>query len=388
MTLECSVQLYRYPRMVKILNRSPQSKMGSRIRNKKWVRLLAYVTGSVNQELLLQNEYLATENRILRAKLPSRLRLSDPERATLAEIGKRLGRKALRAVACVAKPDTILAWYRRLVAQKFDGSQRRRYPGRPGVAPEVEALVVRMARENPGWGYDRIVGALTNLGHRLSDQTVGNILRRHGVAPAPKRSQTTSWKDFITAHKDVLAGADFFTVEVLSWRGLVTYYVLFFLHLESRRVSVAGITRHPDQEWMEQIARSATQETWGYLDGCRYVLHDRDTKFGASFQSVLAASGVKSLALPARSPNLNAFAEGWVRSVKEECLSKLILFGEGPLSRTLAEFSAHYHGERNHQGKGNKLLFPDAADKTEERGHAVECRQRLGGLLKFYARAA
>src|SRR6202171_1042978 len=341
------------------------------MRNSRWLRLLAYVTGSVNQELLLRNEYLAAENRILRAKLPLRLRLSNPERTTLAEIGKRLGRKALRAVACIAKPDTILTWYRRLVAQKFDGSQHRQYPGRPKVPPKVEALVVRMARENSGWGYDRIVGALANLGHRLSDQTVGNILRRHGIAPAPKRSQTTSWKDFITAHKDVLAGADFFTVEVLSWRGLVTYYVLFFLHLESRRVSVAGITRHPDQEWMEQIARSATQETWGYLDGCRYVLHDRDTKFCPSFRSVLAAGGVKTMALPARSPNLNAFAGRWVRSAKEECLSKLILFGEGPLSRTLAEFSAHYHGERNHQGKGNKLLFPEPGDGPNKRGHTV-----------------
>src|SRR6202521_5812061 len=121
----------------------------------------------------------------------------------------------------------------------------------------------------------------------------------------------------------------------------------FFLHLESRRVSVAGITRHPDQEWMEQIARSATQETWGYLHPCRYVLHDRDTKFCASFRSVLAAGGVKAIPLPARSPNLNAFAERWVRSAKKECLSKLILFGEGPLSRARAEFSAHYHGERN-----------------------------------------
>src|SRR6266851_2189596 len=138
------------------------------MRNKKWVRLLAYVTGSVNQELLLQNEYLAAENRILRAKLPSRLRLSDPERATLAEIGKRLGRKALREVTRVAKPDTILAWYRRLVAEKFDGSQHRQYPGRPTVQPEVEALVVRIARENSGWGYDRIIGALANLGHQLS----------------------------------------------------------------------------------------------------------------------------------------------------------------------------------------------------------------------------
>jgi homeodomain-containing protein len=358
------------------------------MRNKKWLRLLAYVTGSVNQELLLQNEYLAAENRILRMRLPSRLRLSDPERTTLAEIGKRLGRKALREVARVAKPDTILAWYRRLVAEKFDGSKHRQYPGRPRIQPVLEALVVRMARENSGWGYDRIVGALANLGHRLSDQTVGNILRRHGIGPAPQRSRTTSWKDFIAAHMNVLAGADFFTVEVLTWRGLVTYYVLFFLHLESRRVSVAGITRHPDQEWMEQIARSATQETWGYLDRCRYVLHDRDTKFCASFRTVLAAGGVKTIPLPAKSPNLNAFAERWVRSAKEECLSKLILFGEGPLLRTLAEFSTHYHGERNHQGKGNKLLFPDAGNKTKQRGHTVECHQRLGGLLKYYRRAA
>jgi hypothetical protein len=149
------------------------------MRNKKWLKLLAYVTGSVNQKLLLQNEYLAAENRILRAKLPSRLRLSDPERATLAEIGKRVGRKALREVACVAKPDTILAWYRKLVAKKFDGSKHRQYPGRPTVPTEVEALVVRMARENTGWGYDRIVGALANLGSPLIRSDGG----KHSATP-------------------------------------------------------------------------------------------------------------------------------------------------------------------------------------------------------------
>jgi transposase InsO family protein len=252
----------------------------------------------------------------------------------------------------------------------------------------VEALVVRMARENADWGYDRIVGALSNLGHHVSDQTVGNILRRHGIAPAPKRGQTTTWKDFIAAHMNVLAGADFFTVEVLTWHGLATYYVLVFLHLESRRVRVAGITRHPNQEWMEQIARSATQESWGHLDGCRYLLHDRDTKFCSSFRSMLAEGGVETLPLPAHSPNLNAFAERWVRSVKQECLSKLILFGEQSLSRTLTEFSTHYHGERNHQGKGNKLLFTGNGDETRPRDSSLAGRHRLGGLLKYYGRAA
>lgn len=213
--------------------------------NNKWARLLAYVTGLVNQRLLLQCEYLAAENRILRSHLPARLRLSDPQRSTLAEIGKRLGRTQLAEVACVAKPDTILAWYRRLMARKFDGSKSRSYPGRPRIDAAIEALIVRLAKENSGWGYDRIVGALANLGHQVSDQTVGNTLKRYGLAPAPQRKQKTTWKEFIQAHMAVLAGTDFFTVEVLTWRGLVTYYVLFFLHLETRRVTLGGLTRHP-----------------------------------------------------------------------------------------------------------------------------------------------
>ena len=251
------------------------------------------------------------------------------------------------------------------------------------MSAEVEDLVVRLARENSGWGYDRIVGALANLGHRISDQTVGNILRRHDIAPVPQRSQTTTWKEFIRRHTDVLAGTDFFTVEVLTWRGLVTYYVLFFLHLETRRVSLAGITRHPTEEWMIQMARNAVDEESGYLRGHRYVLHDRDTKFCAEFGQTLATGGVKCLRLPPRSPNLNAFAERWVRSVKSECLSHFILFGEGSLRRALQNFCEHYHGERNHQGKANKLLFPRPAPRKCTQG-GVRCQERLGGLLKYY----
>jgi len=218
--------------------------------------LLAYVTGLVNRELQLQVEYLVAENRILRAHAPARLRLSDAERSTLAEIGKRLGRKGLAKVAQVAKPETILGWFRKLVAQNFDGSKHRSYPGRPRIDAEVEGLILQMATENSGWGYDRIAGALANLGHEVSDQTVGNVLRRRGIAPAPKRSQTTAWKDFIAAHMAVLAGMDFFTAEVLTSRGLATYYVLFVIQLETRQVTLAGITRHPTEEWMEQIAQS------------------------------------------------------------------------------------------------------------------------------------
>jgi len=351
-------------------------------------RLLAYVTGMVNQHLLLQNEYLIAENRILRSHLPARLRLTDPQRATLATIGKRLGRQALQQVALIAKPETILGWYRKLIAQKFDGSKHRAYPGRPSVGREITDLIVRLARENSDWGYDRIAGALKNLGHDVSDQTVGNVLRRFGIAPAPKRRQQMNWAQFIRAHMAVLAGIDFFTVEVLTWRGLATYYVLFFLHLETRRVTIGGITQHPTEEWMVQMARNAVDVVDGTLLPVRYALHDRDTKFCSSFRTMLQSGGVEPVLLPPRSPNLNAFAERWIRSIRHECLSKLVLFGEASLRRTLTEFLRHYHFERNHQGKENMLLFPAPGSPPPRPNRAVSCHPRLGGLLNFYQHAA
>jgi transposase len=312
----------------------------------------------VDQELLARNEYLAAENRIMKAQFKGRLKLSEAERGALSEIGYRLGGKVLAEIATVARPDTILGWYRKLIARKFDGSKARRGPGRPRIKREVEQLIIRMASENLDWGYDRIAGALANLGYEISDQTVGNVLQRHGLPPAPERKRTPTWAAFVRTHVALLAGTDFFTAEVLTLRGLVTYYVLFFIHLESRRVDIAGITVHPDEAWMKQVARNATMDDRGALRDCRYLLHDRDTKFTRSFRAIIASGRVEPLALPARSPNLNAHAERWVRSVKEECLSKVILFGERSLRRALSEYVEHFHAERNHQGKGNVLLFP------------------------------
>ena len=353
-----------------------------------WARMLAYVTGMVDQELLLRNEYLVAENRVLKGQIKGRLLLSEVEKATLAEVAHRLGRKALEEVAGAAQPDTILGWYRKLIANKFDGSRFRRRAGRPRVDEEIERLVVQMAKENPSWGYDRIVGALRNLGHRLSHQTVGNILHRHGISPAPKRNRVICWKDFIRSHIEVLVGTDFFTVEVLTLKGLVTYHVLFFIHLNSRRITLGGMTPYPGQEWMEQQARNATMQGWGFLRGCRYLLHDRGTKFCRSFRELIESGGVETIRLPARSPNLNSFAERWVRSVKEECLSKLILFGESSLRRALQQYVVHYHEERNHQVKENRILFQVEMEGTRKRKGAVRCRERLGGLLKYYERKA
>jgi putative transposase len=352
-----------------------------------WKQLLAYITGSVDQELLLRNEYLVTENRILRRQITGRVRLSDGERKTLANLGKRLGKQALKEVASLVAPDTILAWHRKFVVQKFDGSKHRQAPGRPTIDPEVEALIVRMARENRSWGYDRIVGALANLGVTVSSRTVGNILKRHGIVPAPERKKTTTWPEFIRTHLDVLIATDFFTADVWTWCGLVTYYVLFFIHLGSRKVHVAGVTPHPDEAWTVQMARNVTMADWGFLSPGQSLIHDRDAKFCPAFQHTIDEAGVRRVVLPPRSPNLNAYAERWVRSVKEECLARLILFGERSLRYALAEYEGHYHQERPHQGKGNVLLMP-AADYRQQRDGPIHCHERLGGLLKYYDRQA
>jgi transposase InsO family protein len=352
-----------------------------------WKTLLRYITGSVDQALLLRNEYLATENRILRNQITGRVRLTDGERKTLAKIGQKLGKQALAEVANIVKPDTILSWHRTLVAQKCDGSKQRRSPGRPKIDQELEALVVRMAGENRSWGYDRIVGALANLGYTISDQSVGNILKRHGIAPAPERKTTTTWTEFIRTHLDVLVATDFFTAEVWTLGGLVTYYVLFFLHLGSRKIQVAGVTPHRTEAWMAQVARNVTMDEWGFLSPGQYLIHDRDGKYCPAFQQIIDAAGITRVPLLPRSPNLNAYAERWVRSVKEECPARLILFGEASLRHALHEYVERYHHERNHQGKGNVRLFPGVSQDPERPG-LMQCRERLGGLLKYYAGAA
>jgi len=212
-----------------------------------WKKLLGAVTNSLDQELRLRNEYLLAENRLLRQQVRGRLRLTDGDRQELAAIGQQLGRKALAELATVAKADTILAWNRKCAPPQGDGAKPCTAAGRPRMNQEIEDLVVRMARENRSWGYDRIVGALGNLGYTISDQTVGNILKRHGIPPAPERKTTTTWKEFIRTHMDVLVATDFFTTEVWTLGGLVTYYVLFFIHLGSRKIHIAGVTPHPDQ---------------------------------------------------------------------------------------------------------------------------------------------
>jgi len=290
-----------------------------------------------------------------------------------------------------AKPDGVyqpltLKWHRQLVARKWDFSRRRKTkPGRPSILAEIEELVLQFARENPGWGYDRIVGALVNLGHQVSERTVGNILKRHGLGPAPERKRNTTWAAFIRRHKAVLWATDFFTTEVWTATGLTTFYVRFFLQLQTRRISLGGLTPYPKDAWLKQVARNLTAAD-GPMANARFLLHDRDTKFSEAFAAVFRAAGIEPLKLPPQSPNLNAFAERRVRSVKDECLDQLILFGEPSLRHARQEFLAHHQHERNHQGLANVIPFPD--EQTGWQDGPIRKAERLGSLLNFYHRAA
>ena len=265
------------------------------------------------------------------------------------------------------------------MAKKFDGSGFWKTVGRPRIDYELESLILRIAEENPTWGYDRIVGALSNLGYKVSDQTIGNVLKRNGIPPIPNRSNDTTWSNFIRNHQDIIAACDFFTTEVITPFGLITYYVLFFIHIGSRKVHIAGVTPHPNEVWIKQIARNITITDWGFLNGCKYLIHDRDTKFCRSFRSIVASMGIKPIRLPPQSPKMNAYSERFVRSIKGECLSKLIFFGYESLRKALAEYLYHYHQERNHQGKGNLLLFPNP--KLMANKGKIKCYNRLSGML-------
>ena len=342
-------------------------------------------SGWVNRQQQAVIDYLLEENRVLRAAHGSRrLRLTDDQRRRLAVKGKVLGRRRLAAVAGIVTPDTILRWYRRLVAQQYDGSKARRL-GRPSTKPEIAALVVRMATENPTRGYTRIRGGLKGVGHDVARNMIKAILKDHGIEQAAERGAKTSWKTFLAAHWEGLAAADFFTVEVLTLRGLVRDVVFFVMRLKTRTVEIAGITSEPDGAWLTQLARNLTDSSDGFLRGLQDIILDRDPPYTAAFRRLLRDSGVKPLVLPAWSPHLNAFAERFVGSAKSECLDRMVLLGEPHLRAAVREFIDHYHDERPHQGLGNKLLAP----KTTVIGTGpIECRERLGGLLKSYYREA
>jgi putative transposase len=343
-----------------------------------WLTMLTCLAYCLDKELWKAIDYLKEQVRVLQEQQEKdrRILLNNHQRIRLTAKAKRLTRRLLEETTVLFTPDTILGWYRKRIAQKYDGSKDSKNPGRPRISQEIIDLVIRFKGENPHRGYTRIKDYIVYLGYKIGETTVKNILLANGYDPEPDFTRKTTWKEFIRSHWSVLAACDFFSVELLIKGKLVRCMVLFAMDPSTRRGEILGVKPKPNGPWMKQIARNLTWED-GFLAGKQYLIHDRDPLYTAKFGSILKASGIAPVKLPARSPNLNAFAERFVRSIKEECLNHLILSSEEQLRHVLSEYLAYYHHERIHQGL-NKIIEPQHEGNDGE----IICTERLGGLLK------
>lgn len=345
--------------------------------------LFFLIARATHDELANQLQFLKVENEILRSKLPARVATTVAERRRLVRYGKPLG-SAIKELINIVSPRTFARWVNRETAEPTQPKPR----GRPRTALNIEELVVRIARES-GLGYTRILGELRKLGiENVCRSTVKNILDRHGIEPTADRNRG-SWDQFIRTHAESLWGCDFFTKNVWTPKGLKTVYVLFALHIGSRKVRLLGHTDRPDAAWMSERARLMRKVFDDASDSPQLLLHDRDTKFTAAFDRMLTDAGHQVIPLMPYSPNLNGHAERWIQSVKRECLDHFIVFGERHLDYLLEEYAQHYNTERPHSAC---LHLPPShirdRDGPNTESTRVTCQSRLGGLLRHYHRAA
>ena len=363
--------------------RSNTTKAKGTMKVQPWSMLLVMVAGWLNRHQQDVIEYLKEENKILREKIGTkRILLSDSQKIRLSRLAKKLGRKVLTDACCAFSPDTLLKWHRMLIAKKYDGSANRAQ-GRRKITQEVEDLIVMLARKNKTWGTRRIKGALKHLGHYLCHKTIARILVKNGYDPCPDRGRKTRWSEFIKAHWQSLCAIDFFTTEIYTWAGLTRYYVLVVIDYATRKVEVVGISEQPYGEWMEQMARNLTDPFSGFLKDKKHLIHDRDPVFTREFRRILKDVGINPIRTLPMAPHLNPLVERFVRSIKSECLSRMLIFGERHLEYLINEYLEHYHTERPHQGLDNEIIEPPRQGKGK-----IICRERLGGLLKYYGRAA
>jgi putative transposase len=355
--------------------------------------IIATIAYAINERMARRVDYLQQEVRVLKEALTAatgktRIDLSAEQRRRLALKGKALTAEERRACCQIVRPETILAWFRQLAAQKYDSSHIRKV-GRPRKAADIFKLVLELARDNPGWGYTRIRDALRGLQIEIGRTTVANMLAQAGIEPAPERNRKRTWTQFLKSHWETLYACDFFGVEVLGVFGTVRHMVFFVIEVKSRAVQIAGIRIAPDGDWMKQIARHLLDPTDGFLRNASYLIHDRDPVFTEAWTALLQTGGVKCVPIPAQSPNCNPHAERFVKTVRTECLEHFVIFGERHLRHLLSEFMGHYLTERHHQGIGSQIIRPRASPSNDNATlGAIGCRSRLGGLLNYYGREA
>ncbi len=356
--------------------------------------LLLALASATHKELARQVKYLKVENEILRSKLPKRITITPKERYRLVRFAQKLGR-ALRHLTTIVAPSTLLGWIR---AEKKDGKKFPAKRGRRRTPEQIRCLILKLARENQ-WGYTRILGELKKLGIKsLSRNTVKRILKDACLDPGPKRGEGT-WDEFLAQHAASLWQCDFFSKCILTFKGIREVFVIAFLNVKTRQVVLSPATLHPNDEWVVGQAESFVTRARNQGLPVRFVQHDSDAKFTKAFRAKLRSFRAKPMRTAYRSPNTNAFVERFIQSIGQECLDRFIVFGERHMDHLCAEYLAHYHAERPHQGLDNELL-----NKPKRRGRPrtkrsdlqdetiplceVRCHSRLGGLLKSYSRRA
>ena len=342
--------------------------------------LLHILANATHRDLAAQIQYLKAENQILRSRLPNRVQVTPAERARLVKLGKKVG-GMIKELITIVTPRTFARWVSGNTGQGKSMASKRK-PGRPRTPEEIREIVLRIAEET-GWGYTRILGELKKLGiHKISRNTVRNILLAAGYNPDSPRGEGT-WDEFLKIHAKTLWACDLLSRKVWTLGGRVDYYLLFFINLETRRVIMSPATSHPDAEWVAQQALNFTIEVEDMGLEATDLIHDCDTKFTKHFDSLLKAGGVRTHRKGPAQPNMNAYAERFVQTIQQECLDHFVILGEKHLNHIIGEYLVHYHEERPHQAVGNAPLVGVPLGKGE-----VVCRERLGGLLKHYYRKA
>lgn len=346
----------------------------------RWRILLTLLRGkSIDAELCDMLDYVIEENLTYRRAHGPLRHLTNNERLRLSLLARKIARKNFDSICTIFKPETVIGWYRKILRESHTYKAVRSKGGRPSTHKEIEAKLVQIATENRFWGYGKLQGALKNAGHTVSKSTIKRILERNGIPPMKDRQKQSRWSEFIKANMDVLWAGDFAAVDVLTTFGVKTKYILFFIHYKTRHVHIGGITENPTGSWMRNVARQLVDCENGPLIGSKYLILDNDGTFqDGGFRSIIGSSGIEFVKIPVRSPDLNAYAERWIRSLREECLNHLILLRSRSLDYAVNQYVIHYNRERNHQGIGNRLV------SSSHKRQAV----RLGGLLRYYGRDA